>query len=107
MSAICCTDYLNFGCYSLCDASVSNINVVATVTGTYTITFALGGITHTVMAAGIEDEPLTFENIFPVGITYFTITDPAGESICYYLTIERHEAICPEVLTDTKTLSTC
>lgn len=107
MSAICCSDYLNFGCYSLCDASVSNINVIAAATGTYTLTFSSGGITHIATSEGIEDEPLAFENIFPVGITYFTITDTSGESICYYLTIERHEAICPEVLIDEKTLSTC
>ena len=107
MSAICCNEYINFGCYSLCDANISNINIIADVDGTHVLTFERGGITHEIEAVGVEGEPLTFANSLPAGITYFTITDPAGGYICYYVTIERHQEICPDVITDTKTLSTC
>ena len=63
MSATCCTEYINFGCYDLCDANVSNLKIVAIETGTYTATFTLGGIVHTIEAAGVDGEPLTFSNV--------------------------------------------
>lgn len=107
MSAICCNTYLNFGCFDLCDATVSNINIVAGETADYIITFQQGGITHEVTVAGVDGEPLIITNIFPAGITYFTITDPDGVAVCYYLKIQRSATVCPDVITDTKTLSVC
>lgn len=103
----CCNEYVNFGCYDLCDGTVSNINIVASETADYILTFQQGGITHDVTIAGVDGEPLVITNIFPVGVTYFTITDPDNETVCYYLKIQRSEAVCPDVLTDEKTLSTC
>lgn len=107
MSAICCNEYLNFGCYDLCDVTVSNLNVVAGETADYIVKFTKGGITHTVTVAGVDGEPLVISNEFPVGTTYFTITDPDNVTTCYYIKIERSEAVCPDVIVDDKTLSTC
>ena len=107
MSAICCNEYLNFGCYDLCDVTVSNLNVVAAETADYVVKFTKGGITHTVTVAGVDGEPLVISNEFPAGITYFTITDPDNVTTCYYIKIERSEAVCPGVIIDDKTLSTC
>lgn len=103
----CCTDYLNFGCYSMCDETVSNPTILAAAAGTYTASYDLGGIVHNIETTGVEGEALEFDNNFPVGITYFIITDTEGVSICYYISIQRLTAICPEVIIDEKTLSPC
>ena len=108
MSKICCDEYLNFGCFDACDLLLSNIDVISTGAGVHTLEFQWGAKTYntTYTAAGAS-EILEFENILPVGITYFTITDPDSVTTCYYIKIERSEAVCPGVIIDDKTLSTC
>lgn len=104
----CCNTYTNFGCYPNCQAVINNVDVLSTGAGDHILAFEFGGKQYsaTYTAAG-ENEILEFDNILPIGTTTATITDPDGLVTCYYITITQTEAVCPEILTDEKTLSVC
>jgi len=105
---ICCNTYINFGCFPNCQAVIWNNDIVSTGAGDHVLAFEFGGKQYSeTYTAAAENEILEYDNILPVGTTYFTITDPDNITTCYYIKIKRSEAICPDVIVDTKTLSTC
>jgi hypothetical protein len=104
----CCNDFISYGCYSLCDTAIINPEVVAEVSGTYTIKQSGSGYLKTQTTQGVEDEPLEWVNRFPVGVSHFKLLAPDGSLLgCFYIEILRPIEECPELLTPTKTVSPC
>ncbi len=106
---VCCNEFIDYGCFSLCDETISNPLVVATDAGIYTlqaVSFLSYSNVQTFEAEALE--VLTWQNTFAVGYTNIQITDPDGELIgCYTVKITRPVDTCPELTEPTKELSPC
>lgn len=104
----CCNDFINYGCFSLCDTTVSNASITAPANGTFTLRQVGSGYLRTQTATGVTGQPLVWNNNFPAGVSHFKILNPAGESIgCFYIEMLREIEECPDLITPIKTVSPC
>lgn len=104
----CCNDFINYGCYSLCDTTVSNASITATANGVFTLTQVGSGYLRTQTAIGVNGQPLAWANNFPAGVSHFKITAPNGDRIgCFYIEMKRELEECPDLITPIKTVSPC
>jgi hypothetical protein len=104
----CCNDFTNFGCFSLCDSTVSLAGLSASEAGgTYTLQ-TIGWQTKQQSKEFEGDALLAFDNFFAVGHTNFKIIDPDGELVgCFTIQVTRPIGECAEVQIIEKTFNPC